>query len=41
MPTFSPAATIVSTVSSTAPVPEPMTTITRSASGAPLYSTSE
>ncbi len=39
-PTFSPA-TIVSTASSTAPAPEPMITTTRSASGAPLYSTSE
>ena len=35
MPTFSPAATSVSTVSSTAPPAEPITTITRSASGAP------
>ena len=40
MPTFSPAATIASTVSSTAPAPEPMTTTTRSASGAPWYSAS-
>ena len=35
MPTFSPAATSASTVSSTAPVAEPITMITRSASGAP------
>ena len=35
MPTFSPAATSASTVSSTAPAAEPITTITRSASGAP------
>ena len=41
IPTFSPAATSVSTVSSTAPAPEPITTTTRSASGAPWYSTSE
>ena len=35
MPTFSPAAVSVSTVSCTAPVPEPMMRMTRSASGAP------
>ena len=35
MPTRSPAAVKASTVSSTAPLAEPMTTITRSASGAP------
>ena len=36
MPTFSPRATSVSTVSCAAPVPEPMMRMTRSASGAPL-----
>ena len=35
IPTFSPPATSASTVSSTAPAPEPMITTTRSASGAP------
>ncbi len=35
MPTRSPAATRASTVSSMAPAAEPMTTMTRSASGAP------
>ena len=35
MPTASPAAMRLSTVSSTAPLAEPITTITRSASGAP------
>ena len=35
IPTFSPAATSVSTVSSTAPLAEPITMTTRSASGAP------
>ncbi len=40
IPTRSPAATRVSTVSSTAPLAEPMTMTTRSASGAPWYSTS-
>ncbi len=34
-PTFSPPATSASTVSSTAPTPEPISTTTRSASGAP------
>ncbi len=38
MPTFSPAATSLSTASRDAPTPEPISTITRSASGAPLYS---
>ena len=40
IPTRSPAATSVSTVSSTAPAAEPITRTTRSASGAPWYSTS-
>jgi len=35
IPTFAPAATSVSTVSSTAPLAEPITMMTRSASGAP------
>jgi hypothetical protein len=39
MPTGSPAATSASTVSSAAPAAEPITTTTRSASGAPWWST--
>ncbi len=35
MPTFSPRARSASTVSSSAPAADPMTTTTRSASGAP------
>ncbi len=36
-PTFSPAATSLATASRVAPTPEPICTITRSASGAPWY----
>ena len=36
-PTFSPAATSLATASRVAPTPEPICTITRSASGAPVY----
>ena len=41
IPTLSPRAHSVSTASIAAPAPEPMSTTTRSASGAPWYSTSE
>ncbi len=40
IPTRSPRARNTSTVSSTAPQPDPISTTTRSASGAPTYSTS-